>query len=218
MTMKKTFAIYCSGGASRVIKFYSFNSNKSKYKPKKIIYDGNKTEVILKLNKLFKGDIVLFNRQLLSYKEPNKIYKTTSEFIHRVLCEHNIDYTLCFGDKILKKELIGDYKERLINFHPALLPSFKGLYAIDKALEDNVSFIGNTAHFIDEGIDTGEIILQTVMLKEEFENYEDVLELQFPMIKMILRDFLHYEISDNEIFSEITNRKKKYLIPKKCVK
>ncbi len=212
----KTFAIYCSGGASRILKFYSLNNNVNKYKPKKAIYDGDNEDVILKLKSLFKKDLLLFKKELLSKEEQSKIHKATSDFIHKTLIQNNIDYLLCFGTKILKKPLIEDYANRLINFHPSLLPSFKGLYSIDQALKYNVSLIGNTAHFIDKGVDTGKVIVQSAMLTEEYEDYEDVLELQFPMIKMILRDILLYDISDDEIFAEIKNRNKKYLIPNKC--
>jgi len=123
---------------------------------------------------------------------------------------------LCFGDKILKKGLVESYKNRLINFHPSILPSFKGLSAIDQANTFGVDFLGNTAHFIDEGIDTGKIIVQTAMLQEDFECYEDVLELQFPMIKIILRDILNYKVSEDDILRELVNRKKPFLIPSKC--
>jgi hypothetical protein len=54
------------------------------------------------------------------------------------------------------------------------------------------------------------------MLREEFENYEDVLELQFPMMKMIFRDLLNYEISHGEIVKELGKRKKLFLIPNHC--
>jgi len=89
--------------------------------------------------------------------------------------------------------------------------------SINQALDNGVSIIGNTTHFIDEGIDTGKIILQTAMLTEDFEDYEDVLEMQFPMIKMILRDVLKFDIKQTDIMKELPNRKKRLLIPKKCI-
>lgn len=214
--MIKTFAIYCSGGASRVIKFYSFNKNLINYKPEKIIYDGENENVTNELTNLFDNDLVLLRKSKLSIIELRQIHTITSRLIHKTLIKNEIDYLLCFGDKILKKELIKAYPNRLINFHPAILPSFKGLKAIDQAIEFGTDFLGNTAHYINEGIDTGRIILQTAMLKDDFCDYEDVLELQFPMIKMIMRDFLNYDITDSEIVEEITNRKKQYLISKKC--
>jgi len=216
--MIKKFAIYCSEGASRIIKFYSFNKNLVEYKPEKVIYDGENKNVINKLTMLFGNDLVLLKKSELTKIELKQIHTTTSLFLHRVLVENNVEYLLCFGDKILKRELIKAYHNKLINFHPAILPSFKGLKAIDQALEFGSEFLGNTAHYIDEGIDTGKIIIQSAMLKEDFNDYEDVLELQFPLIKMILRDFINYDINDEKIIEEIINRKKPYLISKKCKK
>ena len=174
----KTFIIYCSEGASRVIKFYSFEENLANYKPQKVIYDGERLNVISPLQNLFGDDLIIFNKNSKSFN-PKRIHNSTSEFIETKLIEYSVDYLLCFGNKILKKSLIDKYNKRLINFHPALLPSFKGLLSINQALDYGVSIIGNTTHFIDEGIDTGKIILQTAMLTEDFEDYEDVLEMQF---------------------------------------
>lgn len=211
----KKFAIYCSEGASRVIKFYSFEENLTNYKPQKVIYDGERLDVINLLQNLFEEDLILFDRSSKLFN-PERIHNSTSQFIETKLIEYSIDYLLCFGNKILKKSLIDKFKKRLINFHPALLPSFKGLLSINQAFDYGVPIIGNSAHFIDEGIDTGKIILQTAMLTEDFDDYEDVLEMQFPMIKMILRDVLNYDIKQKEIMKELSNRKKRLLIPKKC--
>ena len=75
----------------------------------------------------------------------------------------------------MKNPLIQKYDKRIINFHPSILPSFKGLNAIDQELKAKVRFLGNTAHFIDEGIDSGEIIIQSAMFRSDYEEYEDVL-------------------------------------------
>jgi phosphoribosylglycinamide formyltransferase-1 len=62
--------------------------------------------------------------------------------------------------RILSAEFVGRYRMRIINIHPALLPSFPGLYAQKKAVEYGVKVSGCTVHFVDEGIDTGPILLQ----------------------------------------------------------
>ncbi len=213
--VNKTFTIYCSEGASRVVRFYSFRDNINKYKPCKVIYDGERDDIIQILSDLFGDDLIVFNRDSKSFN-PNRKHNSTSEFINSVLDNFSIEYLLCFGDKILKKSLLEKYPNKLINFHPALLPSFKGLLSINQALDFGAAILGNTVHFIDEGIDTGRIILQTAMLTEDFEDYEDVLEMQFPMIKMILRDILHYDIDQEDIMKELSNRNKKILIPQRC--
>jgi len=62
--------------------------------------------------------------------------------------------------RILSAEFVRRYSMRIINIHPALLPSFPGLHAQKKAVEYGVKISGCTVHFVDEGIDTGPILLQ----------------------------------------------------------
>lgn len=66
---------------------------------------------------------------------------------------------------VLPEELINKYRNRIINIHPSLIPSFcgngfYGLHVHEKALERGVKITGATVHFVDEGTDTGPIIYQ----------------------------------------------------------
>ena len=62
--------------------------------------------------------------------------------------------------QLLSPELVRRLPNRIVNVHPALLPSFPGLDAIGQALEHGVRVTGVTVHFVDEGVDSGPIILQ----------------------------------------------------------
>ena len=62
--------------------------------------------------------------------------------------------------RILSPFFVNIYKNRIINIHPSLLPSFPGIHSQQQALDYGVKITGCTAHFIDEGIDTGPIIMQ----------------------------------------------------------
>lgn len=62
--------------------------------------------------------------------------------------------------ELVSAGFVGRFPNRIINVHPALLPSFPGLAAIDQALEHGVKVTGVTVHFVDDGIDSGPIILQ----------------------------------------------------------
>ncbi len=62
--------------------------------------------------------------------------------------------------QLLSAAFISRFRERIINVHPALLPSFPGLDAIGQALAHGVKVTGVTVHFVDEGMDSGPIILQ----------------------------------------------------------
>lgn len=65
--------------------------------------------------------------------------------------------------KILPPALVKAYKGRIINIHPSLLPAFPGLYAYKQAIDAGVKVTGCTVHFVDEGCDTGPIIIQKVI-------------------------------------------------------
>jgi phosphoribosylglycinamide formyltransferase 1 len=65
--------------------------------------------------------------------------------------------------KLLSPEFVHHFKGHIMNIHPALLPAFPGLHVQRKALEYGVKFSGCTVHFVDEGCDTGPIIIQAVV-------------------------------------------------------
>lgn len=62
--------------------------------------------------------------------------------------------------QLLDESFVGRFEQRIINVHPALLPSFPGLDAVGQALEHGVRITGVTVHFVDEGVDSGPILLQ----------------------------------------------------------
>jgi phosphoribosylglycinamide formyltransferase-1 len=61
---------------------------------------------------------------------------------------------------LLRPAFLERFPRRIINTHPALLPAFAGAHAIEQALEYGARWTGVTVHFVDEGLDSGEIILQ----------------------------------------------------------
>lgn len=82
----------------------------------------------------------------------------------RVCEDYEVDLVVLAGYmRILGDTFIRSYLWRIINIHPALLPSFTGLNAQQQALEYGVRFSGCTVHFVDLGVDTGPIILQAVV-------------------------------------------------------
>ncbi len=96
--------------------------------------------------------------------------------------------------RILSPEFCREFKNRIMNIHPALLPSFPGLHVQKKALEWGVRYSGATVHFVTEEVDMGPIILQAVVpvfqndteeslseriLKEEHKIYPEAVRLFF---------------------------------------
>lgn len=74
--------------------------------------------------------------------------------------------------RILTSEFVKRYNKRVINIHPSLLPAFKGPNAIEDAFNYGVRVSGVTIHYIDEGIDTGEIIEQEIVYVDDDETLE----------------------------------------------
>ncbi len=78
--------------------------------------------------------------------------------------------------RILSPVLVRAYANRMINLHPALLPSFPGIHAARQAIEAGVKFTGCTVHFVDEGVDSGPIILQAVVPVEDGDDEDSLLQ------------------------------------------
>jgi phosphoribosylglycinamide formyltransferase-1 len=84
--------------------------------------------------------------------------------------------------RIITPEFVRQYKMRILNIHPALLPSFPGLNAQKQALQYGIKVSGCTVHFVDEGVDSGPVILQGTVpvLDDDTEDSlsERILELE----------------------------------------
>ena len=76
--------------------------------------------------------------------------------------------------RIMSPEFIRHYKGRILNIHPAILPSFPGLYSQRQALDYGVKYAGCTVHFVDEGVDTGPIILQSIVKVKDNDTEESL--------------------------------------------
>jgi phosphoribosylglycinamide formyltransferase 1 len=77
--------------------------------------------------------------------------------------------------ELLSPPFVSRFRDRIVNVHPALLPSFPGLRAVAQALEHGVKVTGVTVHFVDEGVDSGPIILQRAVAIPD-DRDPDVLE------------------------------------------
>ena len=93
-----------------------------------------------------------------------KNYATKEEFEAAIAAEldlHHVELVLLAGFmRILSPQFINRFPMRIMNIHPALLPSFPGLNAQEQAINYGVKISGATVHFVDEGMDSGPIILQ----------------------------------------------------------
>jgi phosphoribosylglycinamide formyltransferase-1 len=77
------------------------------------------------------------------------------------LVEREVDLVVLAGYmQLLSPRFVDRFRNRIVNVHPALLPSFPGLEAVQQALDHGAKVTGVTVHFVDEGVDSGPIILQ----------------------------------------------------------
>lgn len=94
-------------------------------------------------------------------------FETKEEYERAIvqrLKENRVELVVLAGYmRIVGKVLLGSYPNRIMNIHPALLPSFPGAHGQKDAVDYGVRFSGCTVHFVDEGMDTGPIILQAVV-------------------------------------------------------
>ena len=72
--------------------------------------------------------------------------------------------------RIISPYFINKYKNRILNIHPALLPAYPGLNAQKQAIQNGAKVSGCTVHFVDEGVDSGPIILQSVVKVRNNDN------------------------------------------------
>ncbi|MHB8843502.1 MAG: phosphoribosylglycinamide formyltransferase [Nitrospirota bacterium] len=80
------------------------------------------------------------------------------------LQRHKVELVVLAGFmRIITPTLLRAFPNRVLNIHPALLPAFPGLHVQKAALEHGVKFSGCTVHFVDEGMDTGPVIIQAVV-------------------------------------------------------
>ena len=106
--------------------------------------------------------------QYINYKEFNN-REEYDKIIVSALKDRDCDLVVLAGYlKILTPYFINAYKNKIMNIHPALLPSFPGLHVQKKAIDHGVKVSGCTVHFVDEGLDSGPIIIQrAVEVKED---------------------------------------------------
>jgi phosphoribosylglycinamide formyltransferase-1 len=111
------------------------------------------------------------------FVDPAK-YKTREDFDQKIIeiIKNEQATLICLAGfmRVLSKTFVQQFKNRIMNIHPSLLPSFPGLKAQKKALDAGVKFGGCTVHFLDEGVDTGPIISQAVVPILDYDTVESL--------------------------------------------
>ena len=127
-----------------------------------------------------------------------KNFKSKAEFDAKItekLTEKKVDFILLAGFmRILGPEFVRAWRWRILNIHPSLLPKYAGAQAIKDAFEAKEQETGVTIHFVDEGVDSGPIILQKrvpIQFIDTFETLEArVHETEYQLYPEAIRLFL----------------------------
>lgn len=106
--------------------------------------------------------------------------------------------------QLLTPAFLARFPQRVVNVHPALLPAFPGLRAVEQALEHGVRVFGVTVHYVDEGVDTGPIILQRAVELPQARDADEVFghihaiehELLPEAIRLIARGAVRLDPAD----------------------
>ena len=148
---------------------------------------GIQTEVIDSRD--FKGKRLQYDKKVISVLKKYKVTPTNG-----LVC-------LAGFMRIISPYFIKEYKNKILNIHPAILPAFPGLDAQKQAIDAGAKFSGCTVHFVDEGVDSGPIIIQEIVkisdkdtektlskkiLKKEHEIYPKAVEF-FAKKKIVIR-------------------------------
>jgi phosphoribosylglycinamide formyltransferase-1 len=163
----KKIAILLSGRGSNFISIY--NSIKKDYINAEI-------SIVISNKKDAPGLNFAKNEGLNTHFADFKNFNSREEYDHsliKIINDYGADLVCLAGYmRIVTKDFVEAFKDRLINIHPSLLPSFPGLDAQKQAIEYGVKYSGCTVHFVDEKVDHGAIILQSVVKVDDNDTEE----------------------------------------------
>lgn len=163
-------SIFCSGNGTNLQAIINAIRNK-KLKSAKIVLVVSDNRNAYALRRAQKAGIKTL------VVEPSK-FVTKSEFekeIIRHLNKENVGLIVLAGFmRLIGEGLLSEYRNRILNIHPSLLPSFKGAHGIRDAFEYGAKVTGVTVHFVDNRMDHGPIILQEAVPIEEKDNLKSL--------------------------------------------
>ena len=151
-TNKIKTAVFISGTGSNLKSLIKFSKLKKSPISINLIITNNKLAKGLKYVTIFK-----IQKKIISFKNKDIAEKK----ILNELKKNKIELVCLAGFmKILSKNFIKNFKGKILNIHPSLLPKYKGLNTHQRAMKNNDKYSGCTVHFVDAKLDSGKIILQ----------------------------------------------------------
>ena len=169
--MVKRIAVFASGFGSNLQALIDYNKDHGLNGEIALVFSNNKDAFALERAEKSRIKSV--------FLDPSD-YVTREEFdekIIKLLEEEKIDLVVLAGYMFLVSPIfVRKFKNRILNIHPALLPSFKGTHGIRDAYEYGVKVTGVTVHFVDEGLDSGPIVIQRTVDIDQDESIEELEE------------------------------------------
>lgn len=190
----KNVAVFCSGGGTDFQSIIDANE-KERFCNIKVMIASKEGIGAIDRAKAHGIEFLVFD------KKDYPGLKTLFSAISDSLKERGIDYIVLAGYlSILDEDFVKEYKNRIINIHPSLIPSFCGMgyYGLKvhkAALERGVKITGATIHFVDEGADTGKILMQRAVEVLDGDTPESlqqrVLKAEHEMLPLALKNLVN---------------------------
>lgn len=205
----KRIAVFVSGGGSNLQAL--LDNCKNEYIKGKICAVISSKKDVFALERAKKFNVPCFVFEKKKYQNIDLMYYE----IIKLLKENNIDLIVLAGFlSILNSAIVKEFKNKIINIHPSLIPSFCGMgyYGLkvhQGVLDYGCKVTGATVHFVDEGADTGAIILQETVKVEKNDTAESlqkrVLQTEHKLLPEAVKLFCEDKIKITGRITEIIN-------------
>ena len=180
-------SVFISGTGSNLKSLIKFSNKKKSPISIELIICDNKKAKGLKFGKIYKISNKIFN------------YKNKLSTEKRILSEikNKKIKLICLAGfmRILSKSFIKNFKGKILNIHPSLLPKYKGLNTHQRVISNNEKYSGCTVHFVNSGLDAGKIILQKKVKITKFDTAKSLAK------KILIQEHKLYPKAIRKVFS-----------------
>ena len=180
-------SVFISGNGSNLKSLIQFSKKKNSPISVELIISDNPKAKGLKFGKIYKISNKVFNYKNKSITEKRIISEIKNKKIE-LIC-------LAGFMKILSKNFIKNFKGKILNIHPSLLPKYKGLHTHQRAILNNEKYSGCTVHFVNSRLDSGKIILQKKVKINKFDTARSLAK------KILIQEHKLYPKAIRKIFS-----------------
>ena len=180
-------SVFISGTGSNLKSLIQFSKKKKSPISIELIISDNAKAKGLKFGKIFKISNKVINYENKSIAEKKIIHEMKNKNI-KIIC-------LAGFMKILSKKFIKNFKGKILNIHPSLLPKYKGLNTHQRAISNNEKYSGCTVHFVNSRLDSGKILLQKKVKISKSDTSQSLAK------KILLQEHKLYPKAIRKLFS-----------------